>query len=228
MQLSGAIVNAIAIIIGGSIGLLLKKGLPKRIGDSILIAMALSVIYIGISGLSKGENLLITIISMGGGAIIGELLRLDDRLNSLGEWLQKKFAKEGSEVSVAEGFVTASLLFCVGAMAIVGSLQSGLQNNHDTLFAKALIDGITAVVFASSLGFGVLFSSALILIYEGGITLLASVISPLLTTSVINEMTCVGSLLILGIGFNMLGTAKIKVINYIPAVFLPIVLCMFM
>ena len=227
MALIGAIINAVAILIGGSMGLLLKKGLPKHIGDSILNGMALCVLYIGISGSLKGENLLISILSIGAGAIAGELLRLDDRLNALGQFLQDKFAKEGQEGAVAEGFVTASLLFCVGAMAIVGSLQSGLMNNHDTLFAKSLIDGITAIVFASSLGFGVLFSSILILIYEGGITLLASFLSPLLTTTVINEMTCVGSLLIMGIGLNMLGMTKIKVINYIPAVFLPILLCKF-
>lgn len=228
MILSGVIINTIAILIGGTIGLFLKKGLPKHIGDSILQAMALCVIYIGISGSLNGENLLISILSMGLGAILGELINLDAHLNSLGLFLQIKFAKNGEESSVAEGFVTASLLFCVGAMAIVGSLQSGLQGNHDTLYAKSLIDGITAIVFASSLGFGVLFSSVLILLYEGGITLLAGFLSPLLTTSVIHEMTCVGSLLIMGIGLNMLGITKIKVINYIPAIFLPILFCQFM
>lgn len=226
MELMGAIVNAVAIILGGSIGLLLKKGLPKRIGDSILNGMALCVLYIGISGCLKGENLLIPILSMGIGAILGELLRLDDRLNSLGLFLQDKFASKEETVSFAEGFVTASLLFAVGAMAIVGSLQSGLSNNHDTLFAKSLIDGITAIVFTSSLGVGVMFSSGLILLYEGAITLLASFLSPLLTTSVINEMTCVGSLLIMAIALNMLGITKLKVLNYVPAIFLPILICM--
>ena len=129
---------------------------------------------------------------------------------------------------MAEGFVTSSLLCCTGAMTIVGSLQSGLSLDHSTLFAKSLIDGIAAVVLASSLGFGVLFSGILCLVYEGGLALCAQFIGPFLTESVINEMTCVGSLLIVGIGINMLFKNKICVMNSVPAVFLPILLCRFM
>ncbi len=228
MILLGTIVNAAAIITGGAIGLLLKKGLPKHIGDSIMTGMALCVLYIGFSGTLKGQNLLIAVIAIGVGAIIGEVLRLDDRLTHLGELIQRKLSKDNVESTIAQGFVTASLLFCVGAMAIVGSLQSGLTNTHDTLFAKSLIDGISAIVFASTLGVGVLLSSVLIILYQGSITLLAGMIAPYLTDIVIAEMTCVGSLLIIGLALNMLKLTNIKVVNYIPAVLLPILLCQFM
>ena len=137
-------------------------------------------------------------------------------------------ASPNEGVSVSKGFVTASLLFCVGAMAIVGALQSGLTGNHDTLFAKSLIDGIAAIVMASSLGIGVLLSAGLILVYEGGISLFANILAPLLTDSVINEMTCVGSLLIVGLALNMLKLTDLKIMNYAPAVFFPILFGLFM
>ena len=135
--------------------------------------------------------------------------------------------REGAP-SVADGFVTASLLFCVGAMAIVGSLENGLTGNYDTLKAKSVIDGITAIVFASSLGVGVAFSAAAIFLYQGAISLAAGLLSPLLSDTVIAEMTCVGSLLIVALGLNMLNVTKIKVMNLVPAIFLPILLCRFM
>lgn len=228
MILTGAVVNALAVFVGSAVGLLLKKGLPERMGDSIMKALSLCVIYIGISGAFEGENVLLTIISMAVGTVIGELLNLSARIEGLGQLLQNRFQSKDSQVSVAEGFVTSSLLFCTGAMTIVGSLQSGLSLDHSTLFAKSLIDGIAAVVLASSLGFGVLFAGVLCLVYEGGLAVCAQFIAPFLTTSVINEMTCVGSLLIMGVAINMLFKNKICVMNSIPAVFLPILLCRFM
>ena len=166
------------------------------------------------------------------GAIIGELLDLDRRMRTLGDWVQEKTARlihtrEGAP-SVADGFVTASLLFCVGAMAVVGSLENGLTGNYDTLKAKSVIDGIAAIVFASSLGVGVAFSAAAIFLYQGAISLAAGLLSPLLSDTVIAEMTCVGSLLIVALGLNMLNVTKIKVMNLVPAIFLPILLCRFM
>ena len=146
----------------------------------------------------------------------------------MGDEIESRVSSENKEHSVSNGFVTASLLFCVGAMAIVGALQSGLTGNHDTLFAKSLIDGIAAIVMASSLGIGVLLSAGLILVYEGGITLFANVLAPLLTDSVINEMTCVGSLLIVGLALNMLKLTNLKIMNYAPAVFFPILFGYFM
>ena len=228
MVLLGSLVNSAAIILGGSIGLALKKGLSDRIASAVMNALALCVLYIGVSGMLKGENILITILSMVFGTLVGEWIDLDKKINQLGDEIESRVSSENKEHSVSNGFVTASLLFCVGAMAIVGALQSGLTGNHDTLFAKSLIDGIAAIVMASSLGIGVLLSAGLILVYEGGITLFAIVLAPLLTDSVINEMTCVGSLLIVGLALNMLKLTNLKIMNYAPAVFFPILFGYFM
>jgi len=226
--LLGSLVNSAAIVLGGSIGLVLKKGLSDRLANAVMNALALCVLYIGVSGMLKGENVLITILSMVAGTLVGDGLQLDKKINQLGDAIEKMVASPDEGVSVSKGFVTASLLFCVGAMAIVGALQSGLTGNHDTLFAKSLIDGIAAIVMASSLGIGVLLSAGLILIYEGGISLFANVLAPLLTDSVINEMTCVGSLLIVGLALNMLKLTDLKIMNYAPAVFFPILFGLFM
>ena len=228
MILTGVIINFAAIILGSAAGLLLKKGIPESMGESVMKAIALCVIYIGISGSLDGENVLIVIISMAAGTVIGEALSLQERLERLGAWVQSKCRPSENGVSVAEGFVNASLLFCIGAMAIVGSLQSGLSLDHSTLIAKSLIDGITAVILASSMGIGVMFSSILCFLYEGCIVVCAAVLEPYLTASVINEMTCVGSLLIIGIGINMMFKNRIRVMNSIPAVLLPILLCRLM
>nr|WP_319216976.1 DUF554 domain-containing protein [uncultured Trichococcus sp.] len=227
MVLLGSLVNGAAIVLGGSIGLVLKKGLSDRIAKAVMNALALCVLYIGVSGMLKGENILITILSMVFGTLVGEWIDLDKKINQLGDTIEKNVSSPDDEVSVSKGFVTASLLFCVGAMAIVGALQSGLTGNHDTLFAKSLIDGVAAIVMASSLGIGVLLSAVLVLVYEGGITLFANVLAPLLTDSVINEMTCVGSLLIVGLALNMLKLTDLKIMNYAPAVFFPILLGFF-
>ncbi len=227
--MTGTIVNAIAVIIGSAIGLLLKKGIPARFSDSIMKAVSLCVIFIGIDGCLKGENTLIIIISMAVGALIGELLKLDDGINALGRKLEEKISKgKSQENTIAKGFVTASLLFCVGAMAIVGSLESGINNNHEILFSKSLLDFISSIVFSASLGIGVMFSAVFVFVYQGIITVLAQFVGPYLSDTVIAEMTCVGSLLIIALGLNMLGVTKIKVMNYVPAVFLPIILCLFM
>nr|WP_321291975.1 DUF554 domain-containing protein [uncultured Trichococcus sp.] len=228
MVLLGSLVNSAAIILGGSIGLVLKKGISDRLANAVMNALALCVLYIGISGMLKGDNILITILSMVFGTLVGEGLDLDKKINQLGDAVEKKVSSPDAEVSVSKGFVTASLLVCVGAMAIVGALQSGLTGNHDTLFAKSLIDGIAAIVMASSLGIGVLLSAGLILVYEGGISLFANVLAPLLTDSVINEMTCVGSLLIVGLALNMLKLTDLKIMNYAPAVIFPILFGFFM
>ena len=243
-MLTGAIINTLAIVAGSLIGLAIQAvtkhsaddvsadSLGGRLQALVMQGMALCVLYIGISGSLKGENTLVIIISIALGAVIGELLDLDAKMHALGDWVQKKTARlvhtgEGSP-SVADGFVTASLLFCVGAMAIVGSLENGLTGNYDTLKAKAVIDGIAAIVFASSLGIGVLFSAAAIFLYQGTISLAAGLLAPLLSDSVIAEMTCVGSLLIVALGLNMLVASKIKIMNLVPAIFLPILLCLFM
>lgn len=225
----GTIVNVVAVIIGGSIGLLLKKGLSDKMADTLMKGLGLCTLYLGVSGSLKGENSLILILSMVIGTLIGEGIDLEKRLNQLGDFVEKRFkGKNAGKVSIAEGFVTASLLFCVGAMTIVGSLQSGLQGNHEMLFNKSMLDFVAAIIFASSLGIGVLFSAVFVLVYQGSITLLAQWVAPLLSDTVINEMTCVGSVIIVGLALNMLGITKLKVMNYVPAIFIPIILCMFM
>ena len=225
----GTIVNTVAVLIGASIGLLLKKGIPARISDGIMKALGLCTVFLGISGSLKGNNSLILIISMVVGTLLGELVDLDDKLNRLGKALERRFQKEGSEkVSIAEGFVTASLLFCVGAMTIVGALQAGLTGDCEMLYNKSMLDFTSSIIFTSTLGIGVFFSAAFVLVYQGAITLLAQWVAPLLTDVVIAEMTCVGSVIIIGIGLNLLGITKLKVMNFVPAIFLPILLCSFM
>lgn len=221
----GAIVNFLSIIIGGALGLVLKRGIPKKLESALVNGVALCILLIGISGALEGNNILIAIISIVVGAIIGELLDIDAFINRLAKRIEDKLNSSGGDMKFAKGFVTATLLFCVGAMAIVGSLDSGLKGDNTTLYTKALLDGITAVVFASNFGVGVLFSSLPILLYQGGITLLASLVAPMLTTAVINEMTCVGSLLIIALALNMLKVCNIKVANYLPAILMPIILC---
>ena len=243
-MLVGSIVNALAILAGAAAGLLLKQAagrlssvlpdsaaLGARLQNIITQGLALCVIYLGVSGSLKGQNSLITILSMVIGALVGELLDLDGAMYRLGDWVQKKMARlapAGGEASISEGFVTASRLFCVGAMAIVGALNDGLTGDHDMLFAKSLLDGVSSVVFAASLGIGVAFSAAAVLVYQGAIALLASFLAPFLGDAVIAEMTCVGSLMIVAIGLNMLGLTKIKVMNLVPAMLPPLLLCRFM
>lgn len=223
--LLGTAVNAAAVLIGGIAGLIIGKALNKKLGDAVMTGLALVVIYIGFSGALKGENTLVAIISIALGAVVGTLCHLEDGVKLLGEKLEARVAKNG-DGRIAKGFVSSSLLFCVGAMSITGPLDSGLTGNHTTQYTKALLDGIGAVVFASSLGVGVLFSAGFILLYQGSITLLAVYIKPFLSDTVINEMTCVGSLLIMALGFNMLGITKIKVMDLVPAIFMPIFLCL--
>ena len=240
-MLTGTIINTLVILAGSAVGLSIhalagrfssalgEKGarLGERLQTLMMQGIALCVLYIGISGSLKGQNTLAAILSMALGAILGELLDLDGRMNRLGQWVQDRTARvlKGGGSSVAEGFVTSSLLFCVGAMSIVGALENGLTGNFDTLKAKSVLDGISSIIFASSLGVGVGLSAVPVLLYQGLISLAAGVLSPLLGDAVIAEMTCVGSLLIVAMGLNMLGVTKIKVMNLVPGIFLPILLC---
>lgn len=225
----GTIVNALAVIGGCIIGLIVKGRLTEKISNTIMSGLALCVLYIGISGALKGEDTLLLIICIAVGALIGEIIDIDKRLNNLGDYIEKKINskkndKKADKISISEGFVTSSLLFCVGAMAVVGSLESGLQGNHTTLFAKSVLDGVSSIIFTSSLGIGVMLSSVAILVYQGSITLLAGCLSSVLTDSVISNMSAIGSLLIMGLGTNMLGASKIKVANLLPAISLPILI----
>lgn len=218
--LLGTIANTAAIIGGSLFGLLLKGGIPEKINDTVMKGLALFVMLIGISGALKTENMILAILSIVIGGIAGEIIDIDKRLQKFGDIVEKKFKGRGGKIS--EAFVTSSLLFCVGAMAIVGSLESGLTGNHKLLLTKSVLDGVSAIIFTSSMGIGVLLSSAAVFIYQGFITLAASVLKSVLVASVINEMTAVGSLLIIGMGLNMLGTTKIKAANLLPAIFIPV------
>lgn len=217
------IVNCLAIIAGCLVGLIIKGGIPEKLSTNIMNGIALCVLYIGISVSLGGENTLITIISMALGSLIGELIDIDKSLNKLGSFIQSKFSTKDEEDSIAKGFVYSSLLFCVGAMAVVGSLESGLTGNYETLFAKSVLDGISSVIFTASLGIGVIFSAVSVFLYQGIITLGASLLSGVLSESVVGSMTAIGSLLIIGLGLNMLKATNIKVANLLPAMFMPII-----
>ncbi|MBU5310849.1 DUF554 domain-containing protein [Tissierella carlieri] len=217
----GTIVNALAIILGSLLGIGVKKGIKDDYKNTIMDGIGLAVIIIGIMGGIKSENIILVIGSIVVGSVIGEVIGIENKLDNLGDFLQDKFG--GKDSNFSKGFVTASLVYCVGAMAIVGSLESGIQGNHQTLFAKSILDGISAIIFASTLGIGVAFSSIPVFIYQGSITLLANFIKDLLTVQVVNEMSAVGGLLIMAIGINILGIKKIKVGNMLPAVFIPII-----
>lgn len=231
-MLVGTLVNTGAVIAGSLIGLLLGNILPERLRDTVMKGLGLCTLFVGIDGMLGGSNALIAIISMAVGAVIGELCDLDGHLNRFAGSLEKSFKKgrEGGGPSLAEGFVTASLVFCVGAMTIVGALNDGLTGNHEMLFTKATLDFVSSIIFASSLGLGVMLSAAAVLTIEGGIACLASLVAPILqqNPNTVPEMTVVGSILIVGISLNLLGVTKVKVMNYVPAIFLPILLCQFM
>ena len=220
MMLLGSLVNMLAIFAGCFVGVTLGRFIPERFNSAIEKGIALCVFYIGLDGVLAGSDTLVAILSMVLGVILGELLDLDGRIHALGDWVERRFAKKQSKTSISEGFVNASLLFCVGAMALTG--------DHATLYAKSTLDGITSIVYGSTMGAGVALSGVAVFLYQGLITLCASFIAPFLSEVVIAEMKCVGSLLIIGLSFNMLGMTKIKVMNYVPAVFFPILLCTFM
>ncbi len=231
MILLGTAVNALGVLGGGTLGLgvhhLLRRGIPERFSERIMEGIGLCTVCIAAGGILSGSKTLVTILSMVVGAVIGEWLDLDGKIAALSRRLEERFAK-GSGGSFSKGFMTATLLFCVGTMSILGSLDSGLRNDHATLFAKSVMDTISACIFASSLGAGVLFSAVPILLYQGSITLLANVVGPYLTETVIAEMNTVGSLLLLGLSLDLLGIKHLKLMNYLPAMFLPILFCLFL
>lgn len=221
----GVLVNVAAVILGSLIGLLCKKGIPKRIADAIMTGIALCTVYIGISGSLKGENTIAVILSIALGAAVGTLLNIDGFISGIGEKLESKFSGKGEGSNIAKAFVTASLLFCVGSMTIVGSLTAGLTNDYGMLFTKSVLDFISAIMLTVSLGIGVIFAALFVLVFQGALVLLAGVLAPVLSDAAVNEIICAGSLMIIALGLNMLGITKIKVADYLPAmIFVPVVL----
>jgi len=220
------IVNAAAIIIGSLFGILFHGRMPERYNDAVTKGLGLCTVVIGLQTALETANIMIVILSVALGSFIGCFLNIEKRLGDLGEVLEKKYAK-GSEGSFAKGFVSASLLFCVGAMAIVGSLNAGLRGDYGTIFAKSILDGIIAIFMAGTFGIGVMVSAVSVFIYQGAITLLAGVVEPLLTTAVITEISAAGGVLIMGIGLNMFRKEHIPVGNMLPGVLLPLVITRF-
>ncbi len=221
----GVLVNTAAVIAGSLMGLLFKKGIPEKVSSAVMMAMALCTLFVGGTGIMGGGNAVVIIVSMVLGTIIGTLLNIDGGINRLGNSLEKKLKKDGKSGNITEGFMSASLLFCVGAMAIIGSLNSGLLGDHKVLFTKSVMDMISACMLASALGLGVIFSAASVLVYQGAIVLLAELLQGLLTNeALITDITCAGSLMIIALGFNLLGVTKIKVADQLPAIlFVPII-----
>ena len=219
----GTIVNCVLVLIGSTVGLLFKNRISDRFSSVLVTALGLCVIGIGISYAVDTADSLCVIICMVAGTILGEALSIEDRLDHLGDALRRR-ADKGGNSRFTEGFVNASVLFCVGSMAVMGSLDAGLRHNYDILISKGVIDGVTAITFAAAMGIGTAFSVFPLLIYQGGLTLLASVVGPYLSEAVITEMCAAGGTIILGIGINMLGLSekRLRVGNMLPAIFLPI------
>lgn len=221
----GTVVNALAIVVGGAAGLLFKNIIPEKITEALLKAISLAVIAIGIKLSLEGQNLTLLIISIIIGTTIGEYINIEVRLDKAGAYIENKMKNKAN--NVASGFVTSSLLCCVGSLSVIGSIQSGLTGNNEILFSKALLDLIASVSLAVSMGVGVIFSSISVLIYQGTITILAGLVQSLLSDVVIREMTAIGGVIIMGIGLNFLEIKRIKVGNMLPAIFLPIFYYMF-
>ena len=225
----GVLVNVATVLLGSTIGLVFKKGISKKYSDAVMIGIGLCTVLIGISGMLKGQNVLVAIISMVFGALVGTALDIDGKLNSVGELMQKKMKKrDDGKVSIAEGFVTASLLFCVGAMTIIGSLEAGLKGDNTTLFTKSILDLFSSMMLSASLGIGVMCAALFVFVFQGGLVLLSGLLDSVLSESAIAEITCVGSLMIFALGLNLMGITKVKVANYFPAlIFAPIVCVLF-
>lgn len=216
----GVLVNVGTVLLGSAVGLLFKKGIPEKVSKAAMIGLGVCTLYIGISGSLCGENVLIVIAAMVLGAIAGTALDIDGKLAALGQKVEQKFQKAGKGHSIAEGLVTATLLFCVGSMTVTGSITAGMTGDHSILITKAMLDLVSSMMLASSLGLGVMLSAGSVLLIQGGLVLLSGLIAPLLSVGAINEMTCTGSLLIILIGTNLMGLSKFKVADYLPAILL--------
>ncbi|MFW5985140.1 MAG: DUF554 domain-containing protein [Halanaerobiaceae bacterium] len=217
----GTIVNTAAIIIGGSLGTVIGSKLKERYKSTAMQGLSLAVLLIGFSMALDTNNVSIIIFSLLLGGLIGEFLKIEARLQNIGHWFEKRLKGQGQ---VAEAFVQTSLIYCVGAMAIMGAIQDGLINDPSTLYAKSMLDGFTSIAFSSTLGIGVILSAIPVFLYQGSISLLAGYLKPLLTDPVITEMTATGGMLIVAIGINLLEITKIKVGNLLPAIFVAVIL----
>ncbi len=232
MIILGALVNGIATVIGGVLGLLFRSRVSAKLGDFLMQGLGLCVVLVAVQGMLQGGNVVITVLSIVFGGLLGYWIDIDAAIHRFGDWIQgginKAFGGYASLGRFSDGFIASTLFICIGAMAILGSLQSGLQLDHSTLYAKALIDLVVVMVMATTLGIGVPFSGLCVFAYEALLSLGASLLAPFLTDAAIAEMVCAGSLLLFAIGLNMLKLTDIKVANFLPAAFLPILFCLFM
>ncbi len=234
----GTIINTVTVLLGGLIGLLLKKGVSEKMENALMKALGLSTMFIGLSGALAGllkvtdgaldtQGTFLMILSIVIGTFIGELCQIEERLERLGERLKGLAKSDGG--SFVEGFVTVTVIICVGAMAIVGSLEDGLTGDYSTLLAKSILDGVIAIIFASTMGVGVLFSIIPMVVYQGGITLFAKVLEPFFNaTGVIPDLSYIGSVLIFSIGINLFFGKKVKSGNMLPALLVPIIYRVFL
>lgn len=216
----GTIVNALAIMAGAAAGVMFRGGIPDKYNKTVMHAISLAVLVIGIKGALQSDALLVLIFSLALGSLLGEMMKIEDGLKLIGKALERRFSHGDS--GFYQGFIASTLIFCVGSMAIVGSLESGLTGNHQTLFAKSALDGITSIIMGSSFGIGVIFSAVPVFIYQGAITMTAVLVRPFLLPEVVSQMSSVGGVLIMAIGINLLGIAKIRIGSMLPAIFLPI------
>lgn len=227
MALFGTMVNAILIMIGSIIGLFFTR-IPEKYRETVMHGIGLAVVLIGLQMAFSTENIVMVLISLLFGAIIGEFIRLEDFLNRIGIWLGQKFTTADDTTTISQGFITATMVFCIGAMAIIGALDSGVRGDHEVLITKGLIDGFTALVLTTTLGFGVILSVIPLVLYQGGITLFATQIEKWIPDTILNglimEITAVGGLLIVAIGLNLLKIIEIRVANLMPALVLIILI----
>lgn len=221
MILFGSIVNALLIILGAVIGRFLHN-IPERMKETVMYGIGLAVSVIGIQMTFESTQILIVIISIVVGAVIGEWIDLDKKVNKLGKWIESKMPTQKEGPGVAQGFITATLIFVVGSMAIIGAIDSGLRNDHDVLVMKGIIDGFTSIILSSTLGIGVAIAAVPVFLYQGIITLFSTQISNYVPDELLNffitEMTATGGLMIMAIGLNLIGITKIRVANLIPGI----------
>lgn len=219
----GVIFNTFTVTLGSLMGLILKNGIKEKYKNVIMTVIGLCTIALGITEIVKGQNFLVLILSLLFGTILGTLIDIDGKINLLGDFLSARFSKKNGKVSITQGFVTASLLFCIGSMTIVGSLKSGLNGDNSMIYTKSILDLFSSAVLASSLGIGVLFSAIFVFSFQGLLVLLASWVAPFLSVEVIAELCCAGGVMILALGLNLINLTKIKVADFLPALlFIPI------
>ncbi len=222
--MKGTLVNTATVLVGSSLGLLIGSRFPEKINTIVMHALGLATLLIGFKMAFKTENIPLVIGSLAIGGIIGEILKIEEGLEKFGDFIKRKVKSESGTFVL--GFVTSSLVFCIGPMTVVGSIQDGVSQDANVLYAKSLLDGFASIVFASSLGVGVLFSSLTVLLFQGSLTLLGNHLSFLLKPEILNELTATGGLIIVGIGIYLLGIKKIKVGNFLPALVVAVILAL--